>query len=79
VSGIGVITGLQYRGIHTETRSSNSSGTGASELTMVVDIKLISEGSASNLTIRDVVFHVTTNADGVVTTSVDRISVAECQ
>jgi hypothetical protein len=78
ISGVGLRTGLHYRGIHTETRSSNSSG-GGSELTMVVDIKLISEGSASNLTIRDVLFHITTNADGTVTASVDRITVADCQ
>jgi hypothetical protein len=79
VSGVGLVTGLQYRGIHTETHSANSSGAGGSDLTVVVDIKLISEGSASNLTIRDAVFHVTTNADGVVTASVDRLTVAECQ
>jgi hypothetical protein len=79
VSGVGLRTGLNYRGIHTETHSSNSSNGGASEVTMVVDIKLISEGSASNLTIRDVLFHVTTNADGTVTASVDRITVADCQ
>ena len=57
VSGVGLRTDLNYRGIHTETRSSNSNSGGASELTMVVDIKLISEGSASNLTIRNVLFH----------------------
>jgi hypothetical protein len=79
VSGVGLRTGLNYRGIHTETRSSNSNSDGASELTMVVDIKLISEGSASNLTIRNVLFHVTTNADGTVTASIDRITVADCQ
>ena len=79
VSGVGLSTGLQYRGIHTETHGSNSSAGGGSEQTMVVDIKLISEGSASNLTIRNVLFHVTTNADGTVTASVDRITVADCQ
>jgi hypothetical protein len=67
VSGVGLVTGTQYRGIHTETHSSNASGSGASEFTTVIDIKLIAEGSAGNLTIRDVLIHSTTNADGTVT------------
>lgn len=79
VSGIGLITGTQYRGIHTETHSSNSSDSGASEFTTVIDIKLIAEGSASNLTIRDVLIHTTVNADGTTTSTVDNISVGVCQ
>jgi hypothetical protein len=45
----------------------------------VIDIKLISEGPGSNLTIRDVVLHVTVNAEGEVTASVDNVTTGECQ
>lgn len=79
VSGVGLITGTHYRGIHTETHSTNSSDSGASEFTTVIDIKLIAEGSASNLTIRDVLIHTTVNADGTTTATVDNMSVGECQ
>jgi len=78
VSGVGVITGIHYRGIHTETHSSNSSGSVASEFTTVIDIKLIAEGSASNLTIRDVLIHTTVNADGTTTATIDNVSVGVC-
>jgi hypothetical protein len=79
VSGIGLVTGTHYRGIHTETHSSNSSGSGASELTTVIDIMLIAEGSAPNLTIRGVLIHSTTNADGTVTSTIDNMTVGDCQ
>jgi hypothetical protein len=79
VSGVGLVTGTQYRGIHTETHSSNASGSGASEFTTVIDIKLIAEGSADNLTIRDVLIHSTTNADGTVTANIDNMTIGECR
>jgi hypothetical protein len=79
VSGVGLSTGTQYRGIHTETHSSNSDGPAPSEFTTRIDIKLISEGASSNLTIRDVLVHVTVNADGTVTASIDNVTVGECQ
>jgi hypothetical protein len=79
VSGVGLTTGNAYRGIHTETHSSDSHESGASETTTVIDIKLISEGPDSNLTIRDVVVHVTVNAEGEVTASVDNVTTGECQ
>jgi hypothetical protein len=77
VSGVGLSTGIQYRGIHTETYSSNSNG--ASEFTTRIDIHLISAGASSNLTIRDVLVHVTVNADGTVTASIDNVTTGECQ
>jgi hypothetical protein len=79
VSGVGLTTGIRYRGIHTETHSSNSSGDGASELTTVIDIKLISEGSTSNLTSRFVLIHTTINANGTVTATIDNMTLGECQ
>jgi hypothetical protein len=79
VSGVGLITGTQYRGIHTETHSSNSDGPAPSEFTTRIDIKLISEGASSNLTIRDVLLHVTVNADGTVTATIDDVTLGECQ
>jgi hypothetical protein len=79
VGGVGLITGARYRGIHTETHNSNSSGEGASELTTVIDIKLISEGASSNLTIRDALIHTTVNANGTVTATIDNVTLGECQ
>jgi len=79
VSGVGLITGTHYRGIHTETHSSNVNGSGASESTTVIDIKLIAEGSASNLTIQNVLIHTTTNADGTVTSTIDNMTSGTCQ
>jgi hypothetical protein len=79
VSGVGLISGTQYRGIHTETHSSNSNGPAPSEFTTRIDIKLISEGSSSNLTIRDALLHVTVNANGTVTAMIDSLALGECQ
>jgi hypothetical protein len=79
VSGVGLVTGTQYRGIHTETHSSNSDEPTPSEITTRIDIKLISEGDSSNLTIRDVLLHVTVNADGTVTASIDNVTTGDCQ
>jgi hypothetical protein len=79
VNGVGQVTGTHYRGIHTETHSSNSGGSGASEFTTVIDIKLIAEGSASNLTIREVLIHTTINAEGTITATIDKMTVGECQ
>jgi hypothetical protein len=79
VSGVGLISGIKYRGIHTETHSSTSNGPAPSESTTVIDIKLISQGASSNLTIRDVLFHVTVNAGGTVTASIDKLATTECQ
>jgi hypothetical protein len=79
VTGVGVVSGTQYRGIHTETHDANSSGGAGSEFTTRIDIKLVAEGSASNLTIRDALVHVTVNANGVETASIDNLTLAECQ
>jgi hypothetical protein len=80
ISGVGLITGNAYRGIHTETHISNSHESGASEATTVIDIKLISEGpGSSNLTIRNALLHITVNAEGVVTATVDNLITSECQ
>jgi hypothetical protein len=78
VSGVGLVSGIKYRGIHTETLSSNSHGS-ASDSTTVIDIKLISQGASSNLTIRDVLIHVTVNANGTTTASIDSITTGDCQ
>jgi hypothetical protein len=79
VSGVGLVSGTHYRGIHTETHSSNSAGPAPSELTTRIDIKLISEGASSNLTIRDALVHVTVNPDGTVTATIDHLTLGECQ
>jgi hypothetical protein len=79
VSGIGLVTGIHYRGIHTETHSSNASGSGASESTTVIDIKLIAEGSAANLTLQATLIHMTTNANGTETSVIDNMTVGRCQ
>jgi hypothetical protein len=79
VSGVGVVSGTKYRGIHNETHASNSGRPAPSEFTTRIDIKLISEGSSSNLTIRDALVHVTVNADGSVTASIDNLVVGKCQ
>ena len=79
VSGIGLTTGTQYRGVHNETHNSNASESGASEVTTRIDIKLISEGSSDNLVIRDALIHATINADGVVTAAIDNLTVGECR
>jgi hypothetical protein len=79
VSGVGLTSGTRYRGIHTETVSANSSGAAPSEFTTKIDIKLISAGESSNLTIRDVLLHVTVNAAGETTASIDKLTTGECQ
>jgi hypothetical protein len=79
VSGVGVLSGTKYRGIHNETHASNSGGPAPSEFTTRIDIRLISEGSSSNFTIRDALVHVTIDANGSVTASIDNLAVGECQ
>jgi hypothetical protein len=79
VSGVGLTSGTRYRGIHTETHSSNTAGPAPSEFTTRINIMLISEGGSSNLTIRDALLHVTVNANGTVTASIDHLALAECQ
>jgi hypothetical protein len=79
VSGVGLTTGTRYRGIHTETHSTNTNGGVSSEFTTRIDIKLISEGASSNLTIRDALVHVTVSATGDVTATIDHLVLGACQ
>ncbi|HYG79551.1 MAG TPA: hypothetical protein VD861_04145 [Pyrinomonadaceae bacterium] len=77
VSGTGAPSGLNYTVRTTTNTMENDSDGPQSEVTMISTVKLISQGSALNYFLR-LVFHVTVNANGQTTSTVDEAKV-ECR
>ena len=77
-TGVGLVTGDSYQATGvTQEHDSLPIINGAANFTFVNNFKIIGEGSDNNLLIHQTV-HVTVDANGVVTTVVDNLSV-ECR
>ena len=77
VSGTGAPSGLNYNVRTTTNETVNDNDGPQSEATIISSVKLISQGPAQNSFLQ-VVFHVTVNANGVTTTTVDETKI-ECR
>ena len=77
VTGTGAPSGLTYNVRTTTNQSVNDSDGPQSEATVISTVKLISQGPPQNYFLRNV-FHVTVNANGTTTSTVDETS-AECR
>jgi len=77
VSGTGAPSGLTYNVRTTTNETVNDNDGPQSEATIISSVKLISQGPALNSFLQ-VVFHVTVNANGVTTTTVDETKI-ECR
>jgi hypothetical protein len=77
VSGTGVPSGLNYNVRTTINETVNDNDGPQSEATIISMVKLISQGSAPNSFLK-IVFHITVNANGVTTSTVDQTKI-ECQ
>ena len=77
VTGVGTPSGITYRSNGATNTSGHTSASGASESTFVNNFHLISQGSAGNLLVH-IVIHQTVNANGQVTSDVEKISI-ECR
>ena len=77
VSGTGSPSGLNYNVRTTTNETVNDNDGPQSEATIISTVKLISQGSALNSFLQTV-FHVTVNANGVTTTTVDETKI-ECR
>lgn len=78
VGGVGLITGDSYRATgETQQIQTVSANNGSFEFTFVNNFKIIGQGPGNNFLVHEN-FHVTVNANGDVTTTVDNIS-TECQ
>lgn len=77
VSGTGVPSGLNYNVRTTTNETVNDNDGPQSEATIISMVKLISQGPAPNFFLR-VVFHITVNANGTTTSTVDNTRI-ECQ
>src|SRR2546425_838282 len=75
VSGIGVTTGSKYQ-IPTTLDSSAYFGT-ATTMTLTVNTRVVAQGSTPNFNMRELV-HVTMDANGVTTASIDNASITDC-
>jgi hypothetical protein len=75
VSGVGDTTGARYRG--TGVTRENFNLTVGEVFTFVNNFRIIGQGPGNNLLIH-ALFHITVNANGVVTAEVDKLSV-ECR
>jgi hypothetical protein len=72
VTGIGLVSGLTYQGTGV-TRESFTLAKGSTD-TFVNNFRLISRGPGSDVIVQDV-FHITVNANGDVTATLDRTTV----
>lgn len=77
VSGTGVPSGLSYNVRTTTNETVNDNDGPQSEATIISTVKLISQGPAQNSFLQ-VVFHVTVNANGTTTSTVDETKI-ECR
>jgi len=77
VSGTGAPSGLNYNVRTTTNQTVNDSDGPQSEATVISTVKLVSQGPAQNYFMRNV-FHITVNANGTTTSTVDETSV-ECR
>ncbi|HEX6183534.1 MAG TPA: hypothetical protein VFZ44_06455 [Pyrinomonadaceae bacterium] len=77
VSGTGATTGLNYTVRTTTNETVNDNDGPQYEATIISTVKLISQGSTLNSFLQTV-FHVTINANGVTTTTVDETRM-ECR
>lgn len=77
VSGTGAPSGLSYNVRTTTNESVNDNDGPQSEATIISTVRLISQGSALNYFLR-LVFHVTINANGQTTSTVDESKI-ECR
>src|SRR3989441_10684928 len=75
VSGIGVDTGSRYQ-IPTTLDSSAYFGS-ATTMTLTVNTRVVAQGSTPNFNMRELV-HVTMDANGVTTASIDNASITDC-
>jgi hypothetical protein len=75
VSGTGQTTGDRYRGTGVTQQQFNT--VGASTQTLLNNFRIIGEGPRNNLLVHHT-FHVTVNANGEVTATVDNFNL-ECQ
>lgn len=76
VSGVGEISGDVYHGTGV-SQQTITSGVIGSTVTVVDNFRIIGQGTGNNLLVHDT-FHVTVNANGTLTASVDNFS-AECK
>ena len=78
IGGVGLTTGDTYRATgETQQIQTVSANNGSFEATFVNNFKIIGQGPGNNFLVHEN-FHVTVNANGDVTTTVDNIS-TECQ
>jgi hypothetical protein len=77
VTGTGAPSGLNYRVGTTSNETTNDPDGPQAEMTVIQTVKLISQGSTQNNFIR-FVYHITINANGVVTSTVAETSI-ECR
>ena len=77
VSGTGTPSGVNYRIVTTTNETINDNDGPQFEMTVVQTVKAVSQGSAPNLFLH-VVMHVTINANGETTSTVDEVT-AECR
>lgn len=77
VTGTGIPSGLNYRVGTTTNETVNDNDGPQSEVTVIQTIKLITQGPTQNFFLR-IVFHITINANGETTSTVEETSV-ECR
>ena len=77
VSGTGAPSGLSYTVRTTTNETVNDNDGPQSEATIISTVKLITQGPEQNSFLQ-VVFHITVNANGVTTTTVDETKI-ECR
>ena len=77
VSGTGSPSGITYRVRTVSNETTNDNDGQQSEMTVIQTVKLIAQGSAPNYFVH-FVYHVTINANGETTTSVDETRI-ECR
>ena len=77
VSGTGAPSGLSYNVRTTTNETVNDNDGPQSEATIISTVKLITQGPEQNSFLQ-VVFHITVNANGVTTTTVDETKI-ECR
>jgi len=76
VTGVGDLSGLNYTVRTTTNETVNDKDGPQFEATIISTVKLITQGPEQNYFLR-VVFHITVNANGVTTTTVDQTRI-EC-
>jgi hypothetical protein len=78
VNGVGLTSGIKYRGVHQENSRSSTRGAAPTVTTERVNIKVVAQGAHSNWIIFSALLHTTVNANGTVTVSLSNIKADEC-